>query len=401
MKKAYDVIVIGGGVIGTSCAYQLSKRGHKVALIERYDLARGTASHTDGATLISDKQPGIDVLQGYHSVNLYRKLAQEFSYDIEFTSCGFMYVCETDEEMAAAADYAAKVREQGFSMEVITPQEMAEREKYLAKDLKGGLWTESDGLVNPYKVCFGFVEEAKKFGLEVFTRHEVKAIKLNEKKEVEGVVTDRGDFLAPKVVNACGVWSPFIGKMVGLDIPIEPRKGMLLVTEKFDTIAHTEILEFGYWLSKFLSGFKRPVSELVEKHNVCLNIETTHSGNTVVGGCRLFRGYDIKSEYEIMQAIAQRAIRFFPILKEVNCIRSFGGIRPFCLDHLPIVSEVEEVPGFYIAAGHEGDGIALAPITGLLIAQQISGEPTEFDATELAWSRFKGVDLSKLAERIQ
>ena len=395
--KSYDVIVIGGGVIGTSTAYQLVKKGYSVAILEQNDIASGTASHTDGATLISDKQPGIDVLQGFHSVELYRKLSKEFSYDIEFTSCGFMYVCETDEEMAAAADYAAKVRAQGFSMKVIDPKEMCEREKYLAKDLKGGLWTESDGLVNPYKVCFAFVEEGKQYGLDVYTHHEVTGIKLGAKNQVEAVETDRGTFLTNKVVNACGVWAPFIGRMVGLNIPIEPRKGMLLVTEKAETIAHTEILEFGYWLAKFFSGFKRPVSELVEKHNVCLNIETTHSGNTIVGGCRLFRGYDTKSEYEIMQAIAERAIRFFPILKEMNCIRTFGGIRPFCLDHLPIVSGVEEVPGFYIAAGHEGDGIALAPITGLLMSQIISGEKTEFDATELGWSRFKNMDLEKLA----
>lgn len=397
--KSYDVIVIGGGIQGTATAYYLSKKGYSVAIIEQNDIASGTASHTDGATLISDKQPGIDVLQGYHSVNQYRKLAQEFSYDIEFESCGFMYVCETEQEMAAAADYAAKVTAQGFPMRTMDPYEMCQHEKYLAKDLTGGLWTESDGLVNPYKTCFGFVEEARKYGLDVYTNHEVTGIKLGKGNQVEGVITDRGTFATTKVVNACGVWAPFIGRMVGIDIPIEPRKGMLLVTEKSEIIAHTEILEFGYWLAKFFADFKRPVSELIEKHNVCLNIETTMSGNTIVGGCRLFRGYDVRSEYEIMQAIAQRAIRFFPVLADMNCIRSFSGIRPFCLDHLPIVSGVDEVPGFYIAAGHEGDGIALAPITGLLMSQIIAGEPTEFDATELSFARFKGVDLSKLAEK--
>lgn len=397
--KSYDVIVIGGGVIGTSTAYQLAKKGYDVALLEQNDIASGTASRTDGATLISDKQPGIDVLQGYHSVELYKKLANEFSYDIEFKSCGFMYVCETDAEMAAAEDYAAKVRAQGFEMRVIDSKEMCEREKYLAKDLKGGLWTESDGLVNPYKVCFGFVEEGKKYGLDVYTQHEVTGIKLNARNQIEGVITDRATFITNKVVNACGVWAPFIGRMVGINIPIEPRKGMLLVTEKTDIIANTEVIEFGYWLAKFFVDFKRPVSELVEKHNVCMNIETTHSGNTIVGGCRLFRGYDIRSEHEIIQAIAERAIRFFPALRDINCIRTFGGIRPFCLDQLPIVSAVEEVPGFYIAAGHEGDGIALAPITGLLMSQLIAGEKTDFDISELSWARFKGVDLAKLAAR--
>jgi sarcosine oxidase subunit beta len=397
--KSYDVIVIGGGVQGSSTAYQLSKRGVKVALIERADLASGTASHTDGAAILSDKRPGVDVLQGWHSVRLYKELQNEISYDMEFEHVGFMYVCETDREMEEAAGYAAKVREQGFSMEVISPQEMVEREPYVAPDLKGGLWTESDGLVNPYRVVFAFTEEAKKLGCDVYTFTEVTDIKRNEKGEVIGVVTDKGDFLAPKVVAATGVWTPAIGEMLGLEIPIEPRKGVLLVTEKTETIAHTEVLEFGYWLAKFFADFKRPVSELVEKHNVCLNIETTMSGSTIVGGCRLFRGYDIKSEYEIMQAIAERAIRFFPILKDINCIRSFGGIRPFSLDHLPIVSAVNEIPGFYIAAGHEGDGIALAPITGQLMAQIICGEELEFpEATELFWDRFEGVDLATLKE---
>jgi sarcosine oxidase subunit beta len=399
MANAFDVVIIGGGLQGTSTAYQLSKRGVKVAVIEQNDLASGTASHTDGAALISDKQPGVDVLQGWHSVKLFQKLQDEFSYDMEFEHVGFMYVCETDREMEAAADYAAKVRDQGFSMEVITPKEAVEREPNLAPDIKGGIWTESDGLVCPYKVVFAFAEEAKKLGAQVFTHTTVTAIKRNEKGEVTGVETDRGDFLAPKVVAATGVWTPFIGEMLGLEIPIEPRKGMLLVTEKAATVANVEVIEFGYWLSKFFADFKRPVSDLVEKHNVCLNIETTMSGNTVVGGCRLFRGYDIHSEYEIMQAIADRAIRFFPILKDMNCIRSFAGIRPFSLDHLPIVSAVKEIPGFYIAAGHEGDGVALSPITGLLMAQTICGEELEFpEAVQLSWDRFDGVDLATLKE---
>ncbi|MDR2487246.1 MAG: FAD-binding oxidoreductase [Clostridiales Family XIII bacterium] len=397
--KSYDVIVIGGGLQGSSTAYQLAKRGMKVALIEQADLASGTASHTDGAALISDKQPGVDVLQGWHSVKMFQQLQSEIDYDMEFEHVGFMYACETAQEMEAAADYAAKVRAQGFSMETITPKEMVEREPHIAKDLAGGIWTESDGLVCPYKVVFAFAESAKKLGADIHTFTTVTGIKRGGKGEIVGVETDKGDFLAPKVVAATGVWTPFIGKMLGLEIPIEPRKGILLVTEKAQTIAHTEVLEFGYWLAKFFANFKRPVSELVEKHNVCLNIETTASGNTIVGGCRLFRGYDTRVEHEIMQAIAERAIRFFPILKDINCIRSFGGIRPFSLDHLPIVSAVKNVPGFYIAAGHEGDGVALAPITGLLMAQIICGEELEFpEAKELSWDRFDGVDLETLKE---
>jgi len=209
---------------------------------------------------------------------------------------------------------------------------------------------------------------------------------------------------APHVVNAAGCWSNFIGAMVGIDVPIEPRYGLLTITEKCGKITQNrEFIEYGYILAKFLdsSVYQRPVSELVNAYNVCLNISSAPSGNTQVGGCRLFRGYSIKSEYRIMRAVAERAIRFFPMLKNTNCIRSFGGLRPFCLDHLPIVSNVEEVPGFYMAAGHEGSGIALGPITGKLISEYITGKPLYFEeASELAWSRFtpEKIELYRKAE---
>lgn len=390
--KSYDVIVIGGGLMGTSTAYQLAKRGMKVAVVERSDLADGTASRTDGFVIFADKQPGVDALQGRHSVDLFKKLQKEFDDDMELESVDFMYVCESDFEMEHAAEYARKVTEQGIKMEVIDSKKLVEIEPNIAPDLAGGLWTTTDCLSCPYKVVFAFANESKKYGADFYPQTEVKAIMLDAKGNVAGVSTDKGDFLAPKVINCAGVWAPFIGKMVGLDIPIRPRKGILLITEKAEDVTRGMVLEFGYYLTKFhVHGYERDVSDLVKKHNIALNIATTQSGNTTVGGCRLLnRGYDIKTEYEIMQGISERAIRFFPVLEDMNCIRSFAGIRPYCLDHLPIVSAVEEVPGFYIAAGHEGDGVTLAAITGLLMAQIVSGEELEFpEAKELFWDRFK------------
>jgi len=390
--KAYDAIIIGGGVIGNSVAYQLSTRGYKVALIERADLASGTASHTDGFVIFADKQPGVDALQGRHSVELFKKLQPKFDYDFELENVGFMYTCETDFELEHAAEYARKVTEQGILMEVIDAKQMVEYEPNIAKDLAGGLWTTTDCLCCPYKVAFAFAHEAKKNGADYYTRTEVTGIKRDENGKVTGVETDKGDFYSPKVINCAGVWSPFIGEMVGLDIPIRPRKGMILITEKAADVTTGMVLEFGYYLTKFhIQGYKRPVSDRVKRNNIALNIATTQSGNTTLGGCRLLdRGIDIKSEYEIMQAIAERGVRFFPILKDMNCIRSFGGVRPYSLDHLPIVSAVPEVPGFYIVSGHEGDGIALAAIAGLLGAQVVNDEELEFpEAKELFWDRFK------------
>ncbi|MFC7393068.1 NAD(P)/FAD-dependent oxidoreductase [Scopulibacillus cellulosilyticus] len=389
--RNFDVIVIGAGVIGSSVAYHLVKKGLEVALIEKGSVASGTSSRCDAVALICDKKPGIDTEIGFASIQLFKQLAKEFSVDFEFYSRGSLYVCETDKELEIARDYVSRQAKDGYDMRMVDRHELRDIEPYLADDLAGGIWTEVDSSMNPYKLCYAFVEEGKKLGLKVYDYHAVQNITLDDKGRVESVVTDRGTFKTKRIVNCAGVWSPKIAEMAGVHIPIKPRKGMVLISEKTPLkVANQKVHEFGYMLSKFEDiHFKRNVSELVEKHNVAFTIEPTDANNFLVGGHRAFKGFDISSEVEVMRAIAERAIRFLPVLKEINCIRAYAGLRPWVEDHLPIVSEVEEVPGFFIASGHEGDGISMSPITGRMVAQLITGEPTDFNIDKLKFSRYK------------
>ena len=190
-------------------------------------------------------------------------------------------------------------------------------------------------------------------------------------------------------MNCAGAWAPFVGRLTGLKIPIEPRKGTNLVSEQTPRLCNHKILEYGYMMSKFDSiHFKRKVSPLVEEQNIAFNLEYTNSNNLLVGGNRLFRDYDIRSEVETMKAICERALRFYPELADIKCIRTYSGVRPFVTDHLPIVSDVDSIPGYYIAAGHEGDGICFSPITGKFMMQIITGQKTDFDISKLDFSRF-------------
>lgn len=385
----FDVAVIGAGAIGTSVAYHLCEKGMKVALIDRGDVANGSSSHCDAVALICDKSPGLDTQMGDASIRHYKELAEKFSYDFEFDQKGCLYVCETESEYEAASKYAKQQADDGYDMSMVDNQTLCEMEPYLAKDLIGGIWTPGDAAMSPYKVCYAFVSEGKKLGLTAYTYTHINGI-TRDGARVTGVDTDQGLIEANVVVNCAGVWAPDIGNMVGINIPIQPRKGMNLISEKTERICWHKILEFGYMMSKFEDiNFKRNVSPLVEEYNVAFNIEYTKSDNILLGGYRGFRGFDIRSELEAMKAIAERGLRFFPILKDINCIRSYAGVRPFVKDHLPIVSAVDEVPGYYIAAGHEGDGICLSPITGKLMAQIIAGEPTDFDISKLRFSRFR------------
>ena len=130
--------------------------------------------------------------------------------------------------------------------------------------------------------------------------------------------------------------------------------------------------------------------ERTAEHGVALVLEPTESQNFLLGSSRQFVGYDSSIDIQVVQTIARRALRFFPKMDDFKIIRSYTGFRPFTEDHLPIVSEVEEMPGFYIAAGHEGDGISLATVTGKLIEDIIHERSETVIPTEpLHFNRFK------------
>ncbi len=388
MKK-YDVAVIGAGVIGTSVAYHLQKEGYKVLIIDREDVAAGTSSHCDSVALIADKQPGIDTEQGYASIQRFLELRDELDFDFEFHQRGILHVCECDAELVAAKRYVDAQVADGYDMKMLDRQEIYDYEPLLAKDLLGGFWSSEDCTLNPYKLCFGYIHKAKQLGMDLMAFTEVRNIKRDADGAVTGLITSNGEISAERIVNCAGVWAPFIGKMVGVEIPIEPRKGICMVAERGNPVVHQKVHEFGYMMSKFDDiEFERKVSERVARLNVAMVIEPTDAMNFILGGNRNFSGFDIRSEIEVMQAVAERGIRYFPTLKEINCIRTYCGVRPFVIDHLPIVSPVDGVPGFFIAAGHEGDGISLSAITGKMVAQMIKGENTDFDITKLRFSRF-------------
>lgn len=139
-------------------------------------------------------------------------------------------------------------------------------------------------------------------------------------------------------------------------------------------------------ISKF-SNYECERDPELEKYGVSFTIEPSDGHNVLVGSSRNFAGFELNTEIEIIHTIAKRAIRFYPILKGVNCIRAYAGVRPFIADHLPLISGVERVPGFYIAAGHEGDGISMAPMTGRLVSELLSGDKPYMDLAPFNYDR--------------
>jgi sarcosine oxidase subunit beta len=395
MKKSTDVVVIGGGVVGSAVAYYLARRQVQVTLIEKRGIASGTSGHSEGDVLICDKRPGYDLQLATISQNIFAGLTAELDYDIGWTRKGSLLAIENEEEMQAAKSLCSQLAAAGVPVRLLDQDAVHAAEVHLAPDILGGLETDCDGSLNPMALATGLTYGAQKLGAEVMTHTVVTGIQRDARGQITGVAMNRGRLATPRIVNAAGVWAPQIGRMVGLDIPITPRQGQLIVAERTLPVSRRKVMEFGYMMAKFGSGaYVRNVSPTMEKYGVALVYEPTEAKNFLIGSSRQFIGYDTSVDLKVIRAIAQRAMRFFPIIRDIRMIRSYAGLRPYTPDHFPIISETS-VPGFYIAAGHEGDGIGLSLITGKLIAQMICRETPEISLAPLKFSRFESGNPSK------
>ncbi len=379
-----EVAIIGGGIMGCAIAYYVSKAGIDCLLIEKGDLASGTSSRCDGNITIVDKDPGFDSQMSMISQKLTEELEKDLNLPFEYRAFGSILVCENDFEMEAAKEWVTIQNKAGLKFNLLDRSDIRQESPYFADDIPGGLECETDSLINPYLFCYSLVERAKQYGLQVQTRAEVKRV---SKKADFLIETSKGTFSAKKVVNAAGIWAPFIGKMLDIEIPIKPRKGHILVGGRQKPVMMRNVMEFGYLMNKFAR--ERIADPETLKYGVALVLEPTESQNFLLGSSRQFVGYDASIDIRVVQTMAKRALRFFPKINDFNMIRTYTGFRPWTEDHLPIVSAVKEVPGFYIAAGHEGDGISLATITGKLMKELICEEETTISVEPLRYDRFK------------
>ncbi|WHY92434.1 FAD-dependent oxidoreductase [Neobacillus cucumis] len=383
--KNCDVLVIGGGIIGCAIAYYASKYGRDVTILEKGEFVSGTSSRCDGNILAIDKDPGFDSQMSLLSQRLVDDLSKELEHTFEYRAPGSILVCESEEEMSAAEQWVNRQKAAGLPFRMLDREDIRQESSFFADDLLGGLECATDSTVNPYLLSFALLEAAKKQGAKAYKQTEVKEMKKENGSFI--IQTSNGVFTAKHVVNAAGVWAPYIGEMLDLSIPIQPRKGHIIVASRQQFVGRRKVMEFGYLISKF--GGERKVDPITEKYGVALVFEPTESQNFLIGSSREFVGFNTKVNNEIIKCIANRAIRFYPKMADMMVIRSYAGLRPWTEDHLPIISKVKDVPNYYIAAGHEGDGISLAAVTGKLIEELINEKETSIPIEPLRYDRFK------------
>ena len=382
----YDVIIVGGGIIGCSTAWQLSKLGKKVLVVERKDVASGSAGATDGVVGYHTKKPGPQLDLAVQSIAMFKTLSEELGMDIEYgLEAGGMQPVEDKEQWDMLAAMAEEQRKSGVDIHMISTEEARKIEPNLSPDIYGALYSPTGGKVNPMRMTIAFSRAAKKLGAEFLFKTEVTGFLIEDGRAV-GVKTDKGEFRAPAIVNAAGSWAGKVAALAGLDMPIKPRKGQLAVTEPIGPYLTATVQCALYNIIKFRPEAVKDQAAL--RLGASLSIEQQEDGSMIIGGTREFVDYEEENTFEAIETMMKRAMRFFPALKDVSVVRFFSGFRPYTPDGLSLMGEVKTLPGFYMAAGHEGDGIALSPITGKLIAELIATRKTSYDISMFSPNRF-------------
>ncbi len=385
-----DVVIIGAGVIGSSIAYHLAQEKLDVILLESGDIASGSSGACDGMVFLQSKRAGIHLDLAIESRRRFGRLAQMLPVPIGYQETGGMIVIETEDELAAMHSFVDQQRAGGLEISLLDADRARGLEPHLGDHILGATHSPLDGQVNPIALTLGFALGAKSRGVRVATKAAVHGIELKAGRVV-AVETASERFETDIVINAAGAHAGDIGAMVGLTIPIRPRRGQIIVTETCPPIITHCMITAKYLSAKYNSRITTTDGEGA-------SIEQTENGNFLLGSTREFAGFHRQTTPAGLQRIAATTTSLIPALKNVNVIRSFSGLRPHTPDGLPILGPVEQIPGFIMAAGHEGDGIALAPITGELIAQIVArgGSDRSLDAFRL--ERFNGNGQNKKAD---
>lgn len=388
MMQQADVVVIGGGIIGCSIAYNLKKKGvKKVVLVERRGIGEETSSACDGGVNLQTKAPGPALNLAKRSVKIYETLAQELDYDIHFEKYGGMVMVDTPDLMELVEHSVAEQVAAGVDVTILSGDKARELEPCLSKRVLAVTYCPDDGRVSPIYTTIGYAKAAARLGVEILPNTTVTNV-LTEHGQVVGVETSRGLIRTETVVNACGVYAPQVGKMVGLDIPIIPRKGNIVVTEQVASCVKHNLICARYIALKHNPDLAKTSSDPSMRLGVNLFLEQSLDGNIIFGSNREWGGYNKSTSFEILCAICDYATNFVPFLKDLNIIRTFAGLRPYC-EGGPILGPVDGIHGFIMAAGHEGDGLAMAPITGDIMSDYILSEQVTEDIRPFLFSRFQ------------
>ncbi len=359
-----DVIVIGAGIIGSACAGELAQRGLKVLVL---DSGEGGATAAGMGHLVAmDDNPAELALCNY-SLDIWRQWAHELDDACAYRNCGTLWLAANEAEMHEAERKAATLSAQGVACELLGASRLQAIEPMLQPGLKGGLRVSGDGILYAPNTAQWLLRQ----GGSAITRERARVRSVNGAR----VRLDDGRQLdAGAVILANGIQAPALCP----GLPIEPKKGHLLITDRYHGLIKHQLVELGYASSAHANSGT----------SVAFNAQPRPTGQILLGSSRQFDTLDPRVEGPVLGRMLARAREYLPGLGELNAIRCWTGFRAATSDGLPIIGQHPDQPGLWLAVGHEGLGVTTAPGTARLLAAELFGESLPISGAAYSPGRF-------------
>ncbi|RSN27452.1 FAD-dependent oxidoreductase [Amycolatopsis sp. WAC 01416] len=376
------VVVLGAGIVGAACARELSQAGFDVVVVDRGRPAGGTTSHGEGNILVSDKGPGAELELAKLSIALWPRLVAEIAdedaraaSEIEYDPKGGIVVATTDDGARALTAFAAS--QLGVRAEPLSPQELAEAEPALTREVTAAFTYPEDAQVQPAGATLALLGSALRHGARLRPDTEVLGVSVHNGR-ITGVRVPGEVIEADIVVNAAGPWAGQVSARLGAPIAVRPRRGEVLVTTPMPGVVRHKVYDADYVGAVGADSGELQTSAVVE---------STWGGTVLIGSSRRRVDFDDAIRPDVLSAIAVKALRLFPALADVAIMRAYGGFRPYVDDHLPVLGEDPRLENLWHATGHEGAGIGLSVGTARLLRELLTGAEPAMPVEEFTVDR--------------
>lgn len=385
LPRTAAVVVIGGGVVGCSIAYNLARRGQRdVVVLERDTVGSGTTSKAAGG-IRAQFPTETEIRFSQEGFRVFASFREEFGVDIGFTRIGYLFLVSDEDDLRGFRERMALQQRLGVDVRLVAPADARALVPALrVDDLIAAVWGPEDALAGPSEVTNGFARRARELGARIAEGVDVTAIDQRDGR-VRGVRTTDGDISAPVVLNAAGPFAARVGRLAGIDLPVHPRRRHIFFTEPFPEIPGpvplTTDRRSGFYFRK-------------EMEQVLLS-----AGDVQDVGDDLSASMD----GAMMEEAVHKAIERVPVLEHARIAGGWAGLRPLTPDDHAIIGWAPGLEGLFLAVGFGGHGFQHSPATGRYVAEWLlEGQPSLdlslFDPGRFARGRARRHDQGPDAE---
>ena len=371
LPSSCQVVIAGGGVMGASTAYHLARRGvMDIVLLEKQDLWGMGATGKCAGGVRYQFSTEINVRLSQLSLPMLDRFEDEMGQAIDRRRDGYLFLLTDESDLLAFKRNVASQQRLGVATEWLDGEEIRRRLPMLAADdVLAGTFNPQDGLADPNGVVMGYVNAAKRLGVQTFTNCAVTAINV-ERGKIGGVQTTRGPISCPIFINAAGPWAGLVSEMAGVPLPITPLRRQMLTTTPLPALPP----DFPFVID-FTTG--------LYFHREGEGLLTGQSNPKQAPG--FDEDVDLDREIEHMEA----AIKRLPLLAQAGRVAHWAGLYEVTPDAHPIIGAIPQIEGYYVIGGFSGHGFMHGPAAGLLMSEIVAdGSASTLDISMLDYARF-------------